>query len=963
MTMICFRFDQLSHRVFARRHVLIAVLVCGAATAKVAHADDPPAAGIMTLGSGDKLPGRFCPSEGAGSVRWQGTIFTAPFEFETRAISAIRFPAAEPPVETQGEFALELTGDDILSGRFIGWSGAAVRFESTHFGPLSIRPGAIRRLYRIDDNPLLVMHSLSGLAGWKEAVAGEWKEEGAHVWTDSEVAVLTGDFNLPDRAVVEFEISWTKPPNFVFAIGVDPTMVVDDRAHGWRFEAWNLVLAAVREQAGIADVDHIQDLPKEAGRIHLIAYLDQVAGEMEVFHVSGTPAGKIAVRSTNLPGERGNADRTGRGIRLVNRHGDIRLERLRIARWNGLLPSSSVSGEARFELAAADGNIVSGEIVGLDADAGAFVIRDGDRERALPMKQVAAVELPVDPDAPKAEAFALLQDSTRVSGTVQEVHEDHIVVVNRDITEPLSVPLTMLRSLSFTQNGEAAELAKGEGRSGRLSVGGLTLAGCLAAGIERPDASCLVWHPDGSRTSSPLRRDASGRIVYRNTPPTRPEARQPNTPEHRAMQIRELQVRQLIERQGRAERPPDPGRFARLFLEKANEPRPVRTEIGRHNLHLRTGDIIACTVKSIDEAGVTIESSIVEGGLVPHEKIKAVELVAAGTPPSLDDAKKQRLLTLPRLMEASPPTHLLCAQTGDFLRCRLLGLADNEIRVEMQLEEIAIPLDRVAQIIWFHPDELEQQPANGEKTSPVAAADGAAPLATTDYTRLAQVLLPGGKRVTFDPEEVGDEVISGTSDVLGPCRFPLSNVDQLLFGAEIETAAAELVYHAWRLHPAIKPLIAQDFEAEGAGVVSPLVGQPAPEIDLELLGGERFRLSECAGQIVVLDFWASWCGPCMQTMPLLEEALREFDPADVRFVSVNLEERADHIGDVLERHELNLSVALDVDGAVARQYEANAIPQLVIVDREGRVARLYVGGGPKVVEQLKASLTELLGSE
>ncbi|MCA8998221.1 MAG: TlpA family protein disulfide reductase, partial [Planctomycetaceae bacterium] len=110
-------------------------------------------------------------------------------------------------------------------------------------------------------------------------------------------------------------------------------------------------------------------------------------------------------------------------------------------------------------------------------------------------------------------------------------------------------------------------------------------------------------------------------------------------------------------------------------------------------------------------------------------------------------------------------------------------------------------------------------------------------------------------------------------------------------------------------------------------------------------------------------FWASWCGPCMQTMPLVEEAMAEFDPEQVQLISVNLEETAQQVKSVLDRHQLDLTVALDIDGTTARKYQANAIPQLVIVDKNGKIARLYVGGGSGVVEQLKQALLDLLGAD
>ena len=114
------------------------------------------------------------------------------------------------------------------------------------------------------------------------------------------------------------------------------------------------------------------------------------------------------------------------------------------------------------------------------------------------------------------------------------------------------------------------------------------------------------------------------------------------------------------------------------------------------------------------------------------------------------------------------------------------------------------------------------------------------------------------------------------------------------------------------------------------------------------------------GKVVILDFWATWCGPCLQTMPLVEKVVHEFDDQGVQLIAVNLEEPAKAITAMLERHKLKLTVAMDIDGVAATKYQATAIPQTVIIDREGKVARLFVGGGPKLADQLREALREVL---
>ena len=77
-------------------------------------------------------------------------------------------------------------------------------------------------------------------------------------------------------------------------------------------------------------------------------------------------------------------------------------------------------------------------------------------------------------------------------------------------------------------------------------------------------------------------------------------------------------------------------------------------------------------------------------------------------------------------------------------------------------------------------------------------------------------------------------------------------------------------------------------------------------------------------------------------------------------IAVNLQEAPQQITSMLERHKLHPAVALDRDGAVAEKYAANAIPQTVVIDRAGMVARLFVGGGPHLGDQLRDALDAVL---
>ena len=234
-----------------------------------------------------------------------------------------------------------------------------------------------------------------------------------------------------------------------------------------------------------------------------------------------------------------------------------------------------------------------------------------------------------------------------------------------------------------------------------------------------------------------------------------------------------------------------------------------------------------------------------------------------------------------------------------------------------------------------------------------------------DAATRVQAVRNDGIRLTFLAERLAGGTLTGKSDVLGPCQVDLKNVDQLLIGGGIEKAAAQLVYQQWKLKDAPEPREASGEDGQSPtgrppGTESALVGKPAPDFELELLGGSKFRLAEHKGKVVILDFWATWCGPCLQAMPQVEKVADELRDRGVELFAVNLQEEPKQITAMLERHKLHPKVVLDRDGAVAEKYAANAIPQTVVITGDGTVARLFVGGGPHLGDQLREAIEAVL---
>jgi peroxiredoxin len=143
---------------------------------------------------------------------------------------------------------------------------------------------------------------------------------------------------------------------------------------------------------------------------------------------------------------------------------------------------------------------------------------------------------------------------------------------------------------------------------------------------------------------------------------------------------------------------------------------------------------------------------------------------------------------------------------------------------------------------------------------------------------------------------------------------------------------------------------------------SNLAGQPAPDFALKSASGENLRLSEYRGDVVMINFWATWCGPCRQEMPLLDELYSRYQRVGFNLLGVNIDDDTGRAMKMIDELGVTFPVLFDSRKEVSKLYDVGAMPVTVLVDRDGKVRHVHHGYKPgyedKYLDQIRSLLRE-----
>ncbi len=911
----------------------------------------------IRLKDGSFASGKLVCSAEPQHVGWQCDGFENAFEFDIDAVRAITRVVSPEEEQTatpeEGSLLFELTGGNQVAGKLLSMDDQWLTVESKLLGTIQVSRLETKSVLSIGEPSHLIYAGITADGRWKAVQAeDDWQLAAGSITTTKQGVTISGQIDLPAKSQIKLSLSWRGAPEFVLSLGskvVGKLTRVADPTATTKIEVWDKQLMLVREVEGSADIAMLADLSEANSKIDLTVYFDQDQGTVAVVVPHGRP-----MEALTLPPM---APFVGSAVSLTNLGPSVTLERLEVRRWDGALPNAIESDEPI--VMDRNGSSIAGLIAGYDSEAQELTIKSSDgKESKLPiasLRRGGVESRELDEDDKQVDRNLLvdiqLMDGTRLSGNWRASAEDRLSFDAFGLGGTIRISPEQIREVLGTSQryriDEAIE------KSGTMKIFENQLAGHLLANSPDGSRTGLHWQPHGSSRASEIRLDASGSISFpKSTGPVTSRRKLREAPNPGVM----APLLQLFGG-GNQANPPE---------KKANDVAAVREVAIVPNdaleIRFRSGDAIGGKVVRIEERGMTFSSSQTKTDFATHDQIDHIWLNKLRSKTEVSPEKRERLMTVPRSMKKDPPTHLFVSVTGDYLRGRLVRLDGETMTIEVRSELIDLPVAQVSQVVWLHDRDWSET-----KKVPAGEGQPAAEISNKSNERPFQVhsITNDGHGLSMRPLRVVGGALQGKSDLLGETSVAIKELGQLIFGRDIEEQLVAMRTDPWKLSLAIYPRVYREDESDaGTGALqvdkSPLIGKLAPEFALPVVDGKTFRLSEQHDRIMVLDFWASWCGPCIQTMPLVHEVVDELGTDKIHMLAVNIQETESKARIAMERMQIDCDILLDSDGQTAAAYNAVAIPQTVIIDLNGNVTHVFVGGGAKFVNEFRTSLAAVI---
>ena len=926
---------------------------------------------VLRIQGGDTYRGKLAPSQNPQQLLWNCPSFLEPIAFPWDALQLVQVQdSSGDPTESsplgKNPFCAELKTGEVVSGELVSIQPDRIELEVPQVGKVSLATENLRYLLRIIPGGSQAVEVLSA-QDWEQVLpatrngrATKWYLKAGEISTDTSGTTISQWAQLPELATIDLDVAWDQAsPNWWMTLGEPRRMELQVR----KLQNKKLLnVTLLLENSADADVTTIQ-LPYEEDQsiklrllceatkgVYVLMKDNQVLGRLKG-NIKERFVGRTKVSFTN----------TALGV--------LTLRDLRISRNAFSIPSEAAEVEpnrpanGQFEWMTKARGTFFGSILNAPADndgQGSVKVQGiAQTPITLGFEEIERIEFPLETALPNQVTTVELTNGMRfASSAIQSRTEASFEGIDIDVAgKKLPVTLSQIKRISkrplpILEDPQPKTIAEAQ----KIVVQRLITDDAVSTGR----IASVSQHTPGSKTFTWLAKNAVA-----------PVALNP-----RADGAIEPLVTQLAGSTQKRTKPTE-----NLANVRTDTP-PNENDVGRPlkpedpSLFLFSGDCFPAMVRRGDAEEFFFESTLFPKQSIEQALVRGVRFVDYRGVDKIDRATRLRLLTLPRVQRNNPPSHLVVSRDGDLLRGKLIHFDRDQLVVDVRGEQRTILVKNIAELIALDPaPKLEQpneptestQPTEPtQPTDPAQSADSAepqvpAPIASND---VYQIILEQGARVSIVPESVDAEELKGTHPQLGECSLPWSSVVRISLGDAIAVDASQNRYGKWKLQHAPDPKFVS--ESEG-GNDRPndtpqmrMIGQGAPEFDLMKIDGTPFKLKENRGKILIVDFWATWCGPCIRSIPSLIEISKEYKEAGVELVLVNCEEPETRVRPFLERLKSIPTVVLDTDGTVSKQYNVAAIPQTVLIDRDGGIVEVLVGASDENEEILRKKIETLI---
>jgi len=910
--------------------------------------------GKLQLIGGDVYRGNFGKADDSyGSLVWRCPSFVTDLVVPWSAVdNIVQSPQKlkNGEIEDEPQFIVELQNGEAITGRVTDINDRFVEVKSQLAGNNQIPISNVRSILRTS----AASESENGelrISDWKQ-IAPPIKKGGRGNWfdglgsydTETTGTVISQSVIFPDLAAIDVNVSWqSTSPNWVLQVG-EPRKL---ELHVRKPENKNtLSVTVLVEDETTADIASAV-LPLDGSNtIALRILCDSVRGRLVVMQNGNAIAQLRMNKSLRLTGRQSvlfTNNVFGRlSLRSLKVYRSVFSSPILLAKGKELLDSGNINSP---ETLLQNGETFVGQPTGFDSANRTFSFSSSEFLAQVSLDQVDRIEFPYAAvDASKMASRKLyslqLWSGARFVGQSISFKSNHFQVSLEQSKTTIRIPKDEVMSIGQNGPAQSDSVTKAtnsvQDSSMRfvspwvVSVGKIVAFDkTVGSAIENIPFRTLNWKPSNALFPVAIAAGVTGTIE-----PFAPNAK----------------------------------------VDKSIMPKPMpSSDFGRSlavdepSLFLKSGDCFAAEILGVKDGEMIFQSALFSSRKIDVEMVRGVRKLAYTGTDAMEKGSRKRLLTLPRSQRNNPPTHLVVSREGDAIRGKLSSMDVDEITLEVRGEDRVIQMKNVAEIIWLH-DAPEILPTGQETSSKAAIVETERTAGKAESSDLmCQALDSSGTRISIVPERIEGDFLYGQHPQLGDCHVDLSKVSKIVLGEAIADDAKRNRFGKWTLQNAPDPKFVNDLDspdAEGGNATnSPqarMVGTEAPDFELKKLDETFMKLTDLRGRIVVLDFWATWCGPCVASLPKIADLAQQYKGAEVDVIAVNIEQTPAEIRALLTRLKINPIVVLDSDGAVARAYQAQAIPQTVIIDRDGKVKQVIVGGGTATEAKIRDALDNML---